>query len=79
MATTFYTQIGKQTTVDLKTMKKRHYDISIGRDGLGLIVRKTELIGYIRIPLFESYVLDIADALKLQQQLTNQIHNFKLN
>ena len=79
MATTFYTQIGKQTVVDLKTMKKRHYDVSICRDGLGLTVRKTELIGYIRIPLFESYVLNIADALRLQQQLINEIHNNQLN
>jgi hypothetical protein len=79
MAATYYTAVGTQKVIDLETLKPRYYSVSISRDGIGYMVRKTELIGLIRIPLFESYVLGIEDAIKLQEQLVNQLYNNQLN
>lgn len=62
-----------------KDLKVREFSVSIGKDGKGFFVRKTEHIGKIKVPLFETYVLGIEDAIKVQNQLINEIHNNQLN
>lgn len=65
----------KKTT----TVRHREYVVGIYREHERLLVRKSELIGGIRVPLDETYVLDIDSAIRMQQYWINELHGFSLN
>lgn len=57
----------------------RTFVIGIYREKKRLVVRKYEEIAGIKVCLDEQYVLDIEDAVCVQNILIHQIHNFQLN
>lgn len=70
-----------QTAVTDKktTVKFREFSISIHLDGENFIVRKSEIIAGIRVPLDETYVLSLKDAIWMQNFWFCQLHGFSIN
>lgn len=64
----------KQTTV-----RSREYVVGIYRERGQLVVRKFLFIGEQKVPVDESYALDIDHAIWTQNLMINQIHQFRLN
>jgi len=71
----------KLTTVTEKRVEQmtKTYIIGIHIERGRYLVRKSELIAGMRVPLFETYVLDADRAVWMQQQLINEINGFSLN
>ena len=67
----------KQTSTPLP--EPRTFIVGIYREKKKIVVRKFEEISGIRVCLDEQYVLDIEDAVSVQNILIHQIHNFQLN
>lgn len=57
----------------------REFSVGIYREKKKLVVLKFELIGAVRIPLDEEYVLNIDDALIVMNIQFHNIHKFRLN
>lgn len=65
------------TTIDTR---QREFSVSIFRDKNNrFLVRKSEIIHDITVPLYKTYALDLIDAVKIQDFLFQEIHHFKLN
>jgi|GEM_PF-3030631 len=61
------------------SVRRREFVVGIHREGKNLLVRKSELIGGIKVALDETYVLNIDDAVLVQQNWINELHAFTLN
>lgn len=57
----------------------RTFIVGIYREKKRLVVRKYEEIAGIKVCLDEQYVLNIEDAICVQNILIHQIHNYQLN
>lgn len=69
----------KQLTAKKTVVKQRHYSVAIHHDNTGFVVRKYEIIFGILVPIDETYVLNIDDALWMQNLWINQLNGFSLN
>ena len=68
--------ITPEKKVELKT---KTYAIGIHRDKTGILVRKSEIVAGIRVPLFETYVLTPDAAIWLQNYLVQELNGFSQN
>jgi len=68
------TLIEKQAKVMEKT-----YVVGIHREGKALLVRKSELVFGLRVPIDQTYALDVDDAVWNMQNYINEVHGFQLN
>ena len=58
---------------------KRVFMIGIHQDQSGILVRKSEVIFGLRVPIDQTYVLDPATAIWMQQVYANQVSPINLN
>lgn len=55
--------------------KSRVFVVGIHLDEYGLLVRKSEIIYGVRVPIDETYVLSLSSAILMQIAYSNQIDN----
>ena len=58
---------------------KRVFMIGIHQDQSGILVRKSEMIFGLRVPIDQTYVLNAAAAICMQQVYANQVSPINLN
>lgn len=66
-------------TIQKATAKHRDFVVGIYRDRKGIIVRKSEVLAGIKVPLRETYVLDIRSAVWLQNFWVSELHGHTVN
>lgn len=73
--------MNKTTTSNEKKieLKDKTFAIGIHRDKTGILVRKSEIVAGIRVPLFETYVLTAGAAVWMQNYLVQELHGFSQN
>jgi hypothetical protein len=62
-----------------KTETSREFAIGIHRDKKGFLVRKSEIMHGVRVPIDETYVLDLPAAIWMQQYWCNELNKINLN
>lgn len=55
------------------------YVVGIHIENKRYLVRKSELVAGMRVPLFETYILDADRAIWMQQYLINELKGHSLN
>lgn len=62
------------------SVKQRDFIVAILKDKKDrYLVRKSEIIHGILVHLYETSALNLDDAVKIQQDLVNEIHKYRLN
>jgi hypothetical protein len=61
------------------TARQRDFVVGIYRDGNGIIVRKSEVLAGIKVPLNETYVLDIESAVWMMNFWVSELHGHSVN
>jgi len=61
------------------TAKHREFVVGIYRDHKGIIVRKSEVLAGIKVPLDQTYVLDVDSAVWLMNFWVSQLHGHSVN
>lgn len=61
------------------TAKHREFVVGIYHDRKGIIVRKSEVLAGIKVPLNETYVLDIKSAVWLMNFWVSELHGHDVN